>query len=36
LVRYFNPPSFPEGQSPRPHVLYQLDLAGREPRSEHQ
>jgi RimJ/RimL family protein N-acetyltransferase len=35
-VRYFDHPNIPDGQSTRPHVLYQLDLAGPEPRSEHQ
>jgi RimJ/RimL family protein N-acetyltransferase len=36
FVRYFDHPNIPDGQSTRPHVLYQLDLAGPEPRSEHQ
>ena len=31
LVRYFDHPNIPEGNATRPHVLYQLDLAGREP-----
>ena len=34
FVRYFDHPNVPDGQSTRPHVLYQLDLAGREPRSD--
>jgi hypothetical protein len=29
-------PNIPDGQSTRPHHLYQLDLAGPEPKSEHQ
>jgi len=36
FVRYFDHPNIPDGQSTRPHILYQLDLAGPEPRSEHQ
>jgi RimJ/RimL family protein N-acetyltransferase len=36
FVRYFDHPNIPDGQSTRPHVLYQLDLAGPERRSEHQ
>jgi hypothetical protein len=36
FVRYFDHPNIPDGQSTRPHVLYQLDLAGPQPRSEHQ
>jgi len=35
FVRYFDHPNIPT-QSTRRHVLYQLDLAGPEPRSEHQ
>ena len=36
FVRYFDHPNIPDGQPTRPHVLYQLGLAGPEPRSEHQ
>jgi len=36
FVRYFDHPNIPDGQLTRPHVLYQLDLAGPERRSEHQ
>jgi RimJ/RimL family protein N-acetyltransferase len=31
FVRYFDHPNIPDGQSTRPHVLYQLDLAAPEP-----
>ena len=31
FVRYFDHPNIPDGQSTRPHVLYQLDLAGLSP-----
>ena len=34
FVRYFDHPNIPEGHVTRPHVLYQLDLAGPEPGSE--
>ena len=34
FVRYFDHPDIPDGHSMRPHVLYQLDLAGLEPRSQ--
>ena len=36
FVRNFDHPNIPDGDPTRPHVLYQLDLAGPEPRSEHQ
>jgi hypothetical protein len=36
FVRYFDHPNIPDGQSTRPHVLYQLDFAGPEPGSKHQ
>ena len=36
FVRYFDHPNIADGQSTRPHVLYQLDLAGPEPRPENQ
>ena len=35
FVRYFDHPNVPEGHQTRPHVLYQLDLAGLDPRSRH-
>ena len=31
FVRYFDHPDIPDGHSMRPHVLYQLDLAGPDP-----
>jgi RimJ/RimL family protein N-acetyltransferase len=34
LVRNFDHPSIPDGDPTRPHVLYLLDLAGPEPRSQ--
>ena len=34
FVRYFDHPNIPEGTVTRPHVLYQLNLAGPERGSE--
>ncbi len=34
FVRNFDHPNIPDGDSTRPHVLYLIDLAGPEPRSE--